>query len=487
MSFNSALFLVFFPVVIFLYFAVAHRYRWIVLLLSSCYFYMCFIPVYIFILFGMILVDYCAGILIEKSVGRTRRTYLVLSLLSNLAILIIFKYFNFFNQFFTDIAAHLHIFYPSIHWSLALPIGLSFHTLQSMGYTIDVYKGTQKAERHLGIFALYVLFFPQLVAGPIERAGHMLHQFREEHSFDLARLGSGLRLMVWGFFMKVVIADRLALFVNYVFDTVQHYPGPSVLIATVFFAFQIYCDFAGYSLIAIGVARAIGFDLVQNFNRPYMARSIQDFWRRWHISLSSWLRDYVYIPLGGNKGTARHTDRNVLITFALSGLWHGAGWTYVCWGLLNGLYLIVSRRTEAWRARVARIWGIAARPRLHAAWQVLSTFMLTCFGWIVFRAHSVSDVGTIVSHLHQWGMWWKIANMPEYFGQVVLLGQSWFDFVVAIASIIFLLIAERWMAQRTEQSSDPFKSVGIMATVILVGAIFLLGDFRAQTFIYFQF
>lgn len=288
MLFNSLHFLCFFVIVTTFYFVLPHRYRWFNLLIASCYFYMAFVPAYILILGGTIIVDYVAGIYIEKSTGYRRKFLLMSSLVANIGVLAVFKYYNFLNQ-------NLSLLLQSVGWSnslpylsMLLPIGLSFHTFQAMSYTIEVYRGNQRAERHLGIYALYVLFYPQLVAGPIERPQHILHQFYEKHTFDYVNVTNGLKRMAWGLFKKVVIADRLAMAVNTVYDNPTAFVGMPLIVATVCFAFQIYCDFSGYSDIAIGAAQVMGFRLMKNFDRPYFSTSISEFWRRWHISLSTW-------------------------------------------------------------------------------------------------------------------------------------------------------------------------------------------------------
>lgn len=299
MLFNSFQFLIFFPVVTLIYYLLPHRFRWLHLLISSCVFYMAFIPVYIFILFFTIIVDYIAGIMIEKESGRRRRLFLIISILVNVGFLAIFKYYNFFTENVNELLRLLHIAYHPIPLlNIILPVGLSFHTFQAMSYTIEVYRGNQKAERHFGIYALYVMFYPQLVAGPIERPQNLLHQFKEEHKFSSQNLMDGLRLMLWGFFKKLVIADRLAQYVTIVYSFPAEFHYMNLIIATLFFTIQIYCDFSGYSDIAIGAARCMGFNLMTNFNRPYFSTNIQEFWKRWHISLSTWFRDYLYISLG---------------------------------------------------------------------------------------------------------------------------------------------------------------------------------------------
>lgn len=399
MLFNSIQFLIFFPIVTSLYFLMPHRYRWALLLSASCVFYMVFIPIYILVLFVTITIDYLAAILIEKSEGRRKKFLLITSILSTCAVLFIFKYFNFFNQNFVSIARFFNLNYPVGVLNIILPLGLSFHTFQSLSYVIEVYRGKQKAERNFGIYSLYVMFYPQLVAGPIERPQNLLHQFYEEHHFDYERVTDGLKLMVWGMFKKVVIADRLAEVVNLVYENPTDYKGIPLIIATVFFAFQIYCDFSGYSDIAIGAAKVMGFRLMNNFNQPYCAKSISEFWRRWHISLSTWFKDYLYIPLGGNRVTKWRHYYNVLVIFLVSGLWHGASWTYVFWGAFHGGYAIVSIGSVELRDRIRRTIAFHEITALQSTIQILMTFSLVCIGWVFFRSKDISDAFYIITHL----------------------------------------------------------------------------------------
>ena len=338
MLFNSFHFLLFFPLVCILYYLLPPRLRWLFLLLASYYFYMNWEPVYALLIAGSTLITYGCGLLVERYRGERRRQRLFLlgSLLLNFGILFIFKYYNFLTGSIFSLLSWLGIRSAFPEFTLLLPVGISFYTFQAVGYSLDVYRGDIKAERHLGIYALFVSFFPQLVAGPIERARNLLPQFREIHRFDETNATQGLKLMLWGYFMKLCVADRLALYVDAVYNNVSQHNGTSLLIASVFFAFQIYCDFGGYSLIAIGAARVMGFSLMENFRRPYFARSVREFWGRWHISLSTWFKDYVYIPLGGNRvGRFRHM-RNLVVTFLVSGIWHGANWTFILWGGFHG-------------------------------------------------------------------------------------------------------------------------------------------------------
>ena len=382
MLFNSLAFLAFFPIVTILYFLTPHRWRWLLLLAASCVFYMAFIPVYILILVFTIVIDYFAGLGIAGATGARRRLFLVMSIVANVGVLAVFKYVDFFAANVNAIARAVDWNYSFAALSIVLPIGLSFHTFQAMSYTIEVYRGRVEPERHFGIYALYVMFYPQLVAGPIERPQHLQPQFHEPHHFDDARVANGLKLMLWGFFKKIVIADRLAPVVANVYgDTARATPA-ALVAATLAFTFQIYCDFSGYSDIARGAAQVMGFELMVNFRRPYAARSIQEFWRRWHISLSTWFRDYVYFPLGGNRRGALRTAMNIMIVFLLSGLWHGANWTFVVWGALHGAALVAQTALSGRRLPAFISWAL--------------TFSFVSFAWIFFRAASVDEAMRIV-------------------------------------------------------------------------------------------
>ncbi len=485
MLFNSFTFLIFFPVVATIYFVLPHRWRWAWLLAASCYFYMAFIPVYILILFFTIAIDYAAGILIENATGARKKTWLVMSIIANVGVLAVFKYFNFLNANAHAIAEVFNWPYGLAPLSIILPIGLSFHTFQAMSYTIEVYRGRQAAERHLGIYALYVMFFPQLVAGPIERPQNLLRQFYEEHFVEYERVTSGLRKMAMGLFMKVVIADRLARYVNVVYNDPGGFEGLSLVVATLFFAFQIYCDFAGYSLMAIGAAEVMGFKLMTNFDRPYISRSISEFWSRWHISLSTWFRDYVYIPLGGNRVPQYRWYYNLFLVFLLSGLWHGANWTYVIWGGLNGFYLIFSLATARARESFARSSGLASRPALHAFVSVGITFTLTCIAWVFFRANTLGDALHILSatvarpSLHQLA--------PE---AIIAAGISRFEVLYGFMLIGGLASIE-WLSTRIDLLRQfRMRPVWVRWPVYYATcmAIWLLGiSTEAKAFIYFQF
>lgn len=487
MLFNSLHFLVFFPVVTALYFLLPHRVRVPFLLAASCYFYMALIPAYILILVFVIVIDYFAGILIENARGARRRLLLLASLSANLGVLGFFKYFNFFN---TNVAGLYQLwgaewFVSNLH--IILPIGLSFHTFQSISYTIEVYRGNQEAERHFGIYALYVLFYPQLVAGPIERPQNLLPQFYEKHYFDYQRVTDGLKLMAWGLFKKVVIADRLAAGVNLVYDNPTGYAGLPLILATYYFAIQIYCDFSGYSDIAIGAAQVMGFRLMDNFNRPYHARSISEFWKRWHISLSTWFRDYLYIPLGGNRVGKWRWYFNLFFVFLVSGLWHGAAWTFVVWGALHGFYLVFALWTQGLSDRAGRYLRLQRLPALRKFVAIFVTFNLVCFAWIFFRAQSLQDAFYIVTHL--------FTLSSTVAGETALVPPGAFildrvDIVIALAAVAFMEIIhllQRHRKMRQFLSEKPFW-MRWSAYYALIMSILLFGKFDLpQQFIYFQF
>lgn len=446
------------------------------LLVASCYFYMAFIPVYILILGGTIIVDYFAGILLENTEGKKRKYFLIASIIANVGVLAVFKYYNFLND-------NLSVFLNSLGYtntipelSIALPIGLSFHTFQAMSYTIEVYRGKQKAERHFGIYALYVMFYPQLVAGPIERPQNLLHQFYEKHKFVFNRVVDGLKLMVWGFFMKLVVADRLAIYVDAAYNNPGQHTGLTLIIATVFFAFQIYCDFAGYSNIAIGAARVMGFKLMTNFNTPYFSSSISEFWKRWHISLSTWFKDYLYISLGGNKVSIPRWYFNLFFVFAVSGLWHGANWTFIIWGALNGFYLVFAIISDKWRTKAGQLFRLYKIPGVNHILQVFITFLLVCFSWIFFRANNVHDAFLIIDKIFTFAGPVYYPNFQQVF--------------YCIAAILLLLLIEIRQTYYLH-SQLPFKSGNWVSEQLSYGAllliILLVGVFDGGQFIYFQF
>jgi D-alanyl-lipoteichoic acid acyltransferase DltB (MBOAT superfamily) len=488
MLFNSFSFLIFFPTVAFLYFLIPHPYRWFLLLAASCFFYMAFIPVYILVLALTIVIDYTAALFIEKAEGKKRKWFLIVSIVSTCSVLFVFKYFNFFNANLSQVAQFLHWNYSIDSLSLVLPIGLSFHTFQSLSYVIEVYRKNFKAEHHFGIYALYVMFYPQLVAGPIERPGNLIHQFYEEHSFDNQRVIDGLKLMVWGFFKKIVIADKLAILVDQVYQDPTQHTGVPLMAAVLFFTFQAYCDFSGYSDIAIGAAQVMGFRLVNNFNRPYFySTSTADLWRRWHMSLMSWFRDYVYIPLGGSRVGKWRGYFNIFITFTLSGLWHGSKWGLVLWGSINGFYIIFSIWTEDLRKKCIQWIGLDRSPTFHRGIQSGFTFLLFCLGATLFRAKDLSDVFYILTHLGT-GLWTS-EGMKASFKDLFNLGLGRYDFVVVLISV-GLMEWVQWI-EKPKNMRRMFSERPVwfrrMIYYILLLFIILFGEYSDYAFIYFQF
>ena len=478
MLFNSLDFAIFFVIVTFLYFALKHKYRWFLLLASSCYFYMAFVPVYILILGFTIVIDYFAGIFLETSKGKTKKLFLLASLIANIGVLSVFKYYNFLN---TNLSILLHgagYQNPIPYLSILLPIGLSFHTFQAMSYTIEVYRGNQKAERNFGIYALYVMFYPQLVAGPIERPQNLIHQFYEKHDFDYNRVADGLKLMLWGLFKKIVIADRLAIYVNAVYNNPTQHSGITLILATIFFAFQIYCDFSGYSDIAIGAAKIMGFKLMTNFNRPYFSRNISEFWKRWHISLSTWFKDYLYISLGGSRVSIPRWYFNLAFVFIVSGLWHGANWTFIIWGALNGFYLIFAIISRPVTDKVNQLTGIKKLPWLNRFLQIIVTFILCCFAWIFFRANNVSDSFAIIKRIFT-------NKDPLFFDK-----DDPSSFLFSFLGIFILLLIE---AKREYYKGDfsffnnKHWLIRYLSYTVLIIIILLIGVFDGGQFIYFQF
>jgi len=489
MLFNSLHFAIFFPIVAGLYFLCPYRYRWVLLLVASYYFYMAWIPVYALLLLASTVLDYTTGLMMGRTESKAaRRKYLYLSLAGNLGLLFFFKYYNFFNDSMRAVCEHFSLTYRMPESHLLLPVGISFYTFQTLGYAIDVYRGVVKPERHPGIFALYVSFFPQLVAGPIERASNLLPQFRRTFDFDYQRVTDGLKLMAWGLFKKVVIADRVAVIVDYVYMHPQNHEGPGLALATLFFAWQIYCDFSGYSDIAIGAAKVMGFTLMKNFDRPYWSRSLQELWRRWHISLMTWFRDYVFYSLGGTRKSLARVALNLLIVFSITGLWHGAKWTFVIWGLGHGVLLVVSLLTRDVRQKVAAVLRLDRIPRLHAVWQVGVTFFMFYYVGVFFRARSVGDALYILKHLFiGWSDPFRGLGFKEF---VFSIGfRTIEDFHIAVLAIIVLetvhyLQSRGPLRPRLAQKPVWFRWALYYATLLVILGY---GVFNDSPFIYFQF
>lgn len=480
MLFNSIQFLIFLPIVLGAYFVLPHRFRWMLLLVASYYFYMCWKAEYLLLILLTSAITFFTafGIGKEEVSTKKRKGLLILSFVSNLLVLFTFKYFNFFSTSLERMASALGMVYLAPHLNVLLPVGISFYTFQALSYTMDVYRRDIKPEHHFGRYALFVSFFPQLVAGPIERTPHLLPQFSEQHFFDERRLVSGFRLMLWGFFKKIVVADRLAILVNAVYNDVESHTGAGFFIATLFFAFQIYCDFSAYSDIAIGVARMFGFDLMTNFRRPYFSQSITEFWRRWHISLSTWFRDYLYIPLGGSRCKRGRFYTNLLIVFLVSGLWHGAAWTFVIWGGMHGICMIIEH-----------MFGLSAkmasRPLIRF-FRMGITFGVVFLTWIFFRANTWEDSCYIIRSLlniHEWGIGTYILRTRE------LLALSRYELVIAFLGIVVLLVVD-WLKEKNISIASMLPKYQLLRWAVYATSIISLlffAEFGSQQFIYFQF
>ena len=497
MLFNSFEFLIFFPIVCLIYFAIPKKVKWIWLLLASYYFYMCWNPRYALLMFASTLITWLSGIFIDKfnSITNPQKAQLYknitvgVSFASNLAILFFFKYFDFAVDSVNAILSLFNITIRPPKFDVILPVGISFYTFQALSYTMDIYRREISCERNLFRYMLFVSFFPQLVAGPIERSKNLICQLREEHSFDAARVKSGLMLMLWGFFQKLVIADRAAIVVNTVYADYASYGGLEIAIATILFALQIYCDFASYTDIAKGAARVMGFNLMDNFRQPYFSKNIAEFWRRWHISLSGWFRDYLYIPLGGNrKGTFRKY-LNIMIVFLASGLWHGANLTFLIWGALHGMYQIAGSLTLNIRNKLWKKIGIKKDSKIRLFTQISFTFCLVCFGWIFFRADSLSDAFGIIHSA------FSSFRLRAFMGETVLgMGLDIKNLVVLGIAFLVLLLADFMKSKNIGMNiyilSRPliirWSLVFILLFTVLIFGIYGPGYNESQ-FIYFQF
>lgn len=382
MLFNSNSFYIFFPIVFTIYWLIPQKHRWGILLVSSYYFYMSWNVKYVALILLTTVVSYVTALLLDRTDSvRKKKLYLAAALVISLGVLFFFKYFNFLSLSVTNALRAISIPVDDFTLNLMLPVGISFYTFQTLSYVIDVYRGEVKATTHFGKYATFISFFPQLVAGPIERTRNLLPQIEAEHQFHYDKAIYGVKMMAWGYFKKLVIADNIAAYVNLVYDDVTAHAGLSLIIATLCFAFQVYCDFSGYSDIALGAAKLMDIDLMQNFKGPYWAGSIKEFWSRWHISLSTWFRDYVYIPLGGNRVSKGRQRFNLMVTFLTSGMWHGASWNYLLWGAIHGAGQIVEN----------------ALPKKKKHY--ILTFLFVSFAWIFFRANTMGDVWYILTHL----------------------------------------------------------------------------------------
>lgn len=474
MLFNTVSFIIFFLIVLTLYYFLPRKYTWIMLLIASLYFYMCWRWQYIFLLFFPATIDFFVARTIEDTPEKKKKKGLLLiSIFTNLGLLFYFKYYNFFVDSFNTVATAMDSNFLINSAKIILPVGISFYTFQSISYTVEVYRGHIKAERHFGRFALFVSYFPQLVAGPINRPQILLPQLKNLEPLQAKNFIAGGRQMLWGLFKKIVVADRLAVFVNIVYNDPGQYHGASLLIATIFFAFQIYCDFSGYSDIAIGVAKTMGVDLVKNFDKPYFAHSIKEFWAKWHISLSTWFRDYLYIPMGGNRASVGRWVFNLFITFLVSGIWHGASFNFVIWGAIHGVLIALEALNSKYKFLPVKLPGILSN---------LLTFTLVSFAWIFFRANTVHDSFTIIRQMFDWSHSFR----AEIAG---LNGSNMYNLALGFPLILCLLIFEK-LAEWPRAIGWFHQSIAIryFCYITLILFIAMFGVLVSQSsFIYFQF
>ncbi len=505
MLFNSGTFLLFFPVVTLVYFLLPKKIRWVWLLVASYYFYMCWEPLYALLMLASTVVTYLSGLMIGHFQGHGqeqpakvsfKKLAVALSFVLNLGILCFFKYFDFLADNLCALLALVGIQLTRPSFSILLPVGISFYTFQALGYTVDVYRGKIEVERNFFRYALFVSFFPQLVAGPIERSGNLLRQLRTPTSVNYDRIRKGLMMMLWGYFLKMVISDRAAVIVNLVYGNFERYAGLTIAFATIMFAVQIYCDFGGYSAIAIGAAQVLGFDLCQNFRQPYFATSVADFWHRWHISLSSWFRDYLYIPMGGSRCGRIRKWFNVLVTFLVSGLWHGANWSYVLWGGLNGAMQIVGEWKNILVSKgkaflTSKGWKEPESSHTFSArlLKTLITFVLICITWVFFRAESAQQGFAILRQMFlRWNPWVLFDDTLLYLG-VKRTEMQWLLISIAVLFVVDLL-HEKGHHLREELVKQQFW-FRLVIYVLGIFSILLLGVYGpnvdASAFIYFQF
>lgn len=499
MLFNSIHFLVFFPIVIIVYFLIPAKQRYLWLLFASYYFYMCWNVKYVLLLLFSTAVTYGSGWLMghfedaladspDKAIKYKK--WCVAGCFSlNLAILFLFKYFDFAINNINRVLEKCNLSLITPTFDVILPVGISFYIFQALSYTMDVYRKEISPEKNFLRYALFVSFFPQLVAGPIERSKNLLSQLRDEHSFDFENMRTGLLIMLWGYFQKLVLADRIAIVVDQAYGDVKAYPGGYLLLASVLFAVQIYCDFSGYSMIAIGSAKVMGFTLMENFNCPYLARTVSGFWKRWHISLTSWFRDYLYIPLGGNrKGTARKYI-NMMIVFIVSGLWHGAAWTYIVWGFLNGIFQVVGIMTRKHRDRFYAKMGLHTKSIGHSCLQIISTFILVDITWIFFRARSIGQAFYVIKSIFTVHNGWILFD-----GSLYTLGLNRKEFWLMLLAIGILFAGDLLKECRVRMIAlITSEDLWCRWLIYICSAIFILvfgvwgAGYDAQAFVYFQF
>lgn len=466
MLFNSLSFLMFFPLTCVIYFLIPTlKWRNLFLLCASYFFYMNWEPLYALLLLSSTLITYFAALGIDyyKNDLKKKKVCLIISIVLNLTILFLFKYYNFAAENITEFLQYSGLSLKMPNFTFLLPVGISFYTFQALGYSIDVYRGNTKVEKNIFTYSLFVSFFPQLVAGPIERSTHLLPQFYKLKYFSYENAMRGIKMMLWGYFLKLVLADRCAMYVDAVFGNLEYHNGGSMFISAIFFTLQIYGDFAGYSLVAIGTAKIMGFDLMENFHRPYFASTITDFWHRWHISLSTWFKDYVYIPLGGNRNGEIRTYCNLMITFLVSGIWHGAEWTFLCWGGIHGFFQCVEKFLG---------WNKKSLTGYSRFFHWILTFTIVSFAWIFFRASTVSEAFFVIKSIFSnfsFPIVESVVFIGVFFALIVLLFKEMKDEFNWKFKIF-----NSWLFQHTY-------------IVFMIAYIILFGVLKGGQFIYFQF
>ena len=478
MLFNSFEYLFFLPIVFVIYWLLAKKeikYQNLFLLGVSYYFYSCWNWKFLFLLIFSTALDYYSGLMMSKSANdKVRKQWFWLSVCINLGFLGIFKYYNFFAESFSELLVNFGL-HPNF-WTLKviLPVGISFYTFHGLSYVIDIYYKRIQPEKNIVDYSLFVSYFPLLVAGPIERATHLLPQIKKKREFNYRLAVDGLRQILWGLFKKIVIADNCAEFANAMFNDPSHQNGSSLFIGAVFFSFQIYGDFSGYSDIALGTSKLFGMELLKNFNYPYFSRDIAEFWRRWHISLSSWFRDYLYIPLGGSKGTTWVKIRNVFIIFIVSGFWHGANWTFIFWGLLNAIFILPSIVLKTNRSNLEIVAARSVFPSFKEFFQIATTFLLTTFAWIFFRANSLSDAFVYCSLILK-----SLFTKPSAIPAIGLIGQ------------LFFFILLEWLGRRNDFAIQKigfkWNKIFRWSFYFLIVLLIIVFSGKEQKFIYFQF
>lgn len=473
MQFNSIAFILFFPIVTILYYLIPHKYRWILLLAASCFFYMWFIPKYIFILLATISIDYAAGRLMEywEHDAQRRKMCLIVSIVATCLVLFIFKYLDFCSANFVAMAHHFGWQHPTKVLSIVLPIGLSFHTFQSLSYVIEVFRGNEKAERHFGYYSLYVMFYPQLVTGPIERPQNLLRQLHEEKFLKYENIANGLRLILFGLFLKMVVADNLGGYVDRIYAHPTLFCSGDIFLGLIFYSFQIYADFFGYSSIALGCALSMGYTLTDNFRNPYLSDSVKEFWHRWHISLSTWFRDYLYIPLGGSRVPMPRWMLNVVIVFTVCGIWHGANWTFLVWGFAYGLLLIGERLLQKvhFFDKIDNPYGKLGLRLLN----VVKTFLLVTLLWAIFRAPSFAALNQVLHGLFHNG------SLPHALHVNVV---TW------LALLAFIIVDMFLNHSRFDVWCGRLKTpVRWSLYAVMIFSIIVFSSVQQTPFIYFQF